>query len=186
MSVSGRVVDFATNAAVSGATVAFGNFDVLGRFAAATTVVSDATGSYTARVAAGTFALVQIDGASAGQIHVTHAYRGDFLARTGTCVTRYGTVADALSLLPITGATVTLAGRSVVTASDGWYRIDLGCPSSGLVGFNTTFAAVSHPTYPSRDFVVGRGIFGTTRLDFSLQTRDFPCRREPLIQGCIG
>ena len=76
--------------------------------------------------------------------------RGDFLVRPGNCVARYGTVADGLTLLPITGATVALLGSSNVTDSTdstGWYRIDLGCPSNGLVGFNTTVVTVSHPDY---------------------------------------
>jgi len=184
--MSGRVIDFATNAAVSGASIEFGYLDLFGRFVAAAKAVSDGTGSYRATSPPGYSALVQIDGTSRGEIQVNDDYRGDFLVRTGTCVARYGTVADGLTLRPITGATVTLSGRSVVTGADGWYRIDLGCPSNGLVGFNTTFVSVSHPDYPSRSFVAGRGVFGVSRMDLSLQKRDFPCRRDPLIQVCVG
>jgi len=174
VSLSGRVIDFTTNAGIPGATIAFGDFDAFGRFAAARTVVSDTTGSYAVNVgAAGSSAFVEIDGAWAGQIQVSHDYRGDFLVRAGTCVARYGTVVDALTLDPVIGATVMLSGRSMVTDASGWYRIDLGCPSNGLVGFNTTFVSVSHPDYPSRSFVAGRGVFGVTRMDLSLQRRDF-------------
>jgi hypothetical protein len=184
--LSGRVIDFATNGGVSGATIEFGYLDLFGKFVAAAKTVSDGTGSYRATRAPGYSALVQIDGTSSGQIQVNYDYRGDFLVRTGTCVARYGTVADALTLRPVSGATVTLSGTTVKTDANGWYRIDLGCPSNGLVGFNTTFVSVSHPDYPSRSFVAGRGVFGVSRMDLSLQKRDFPCRRDPLIQVCVG
>jgi hypothetical protein len=173
--LTGRIVDFTTNAGVSGATVEFGGLDFSGRFVAATTGVSDITGAFKVNVgAAGGYRLVQVDGAWVGQIQLTRDSRGDFLVRTGTCVARYGTVADGLTLLPITGATVMLSGTSVLTDANGWYRIDLGCPSNGLIGFNTTFVSVSHPDYPSRSFVAGRGVSGVSRMDLSLQKRDFP------------
>lgn len=174
VTVSGSVVDFTTNAGVPGATVEFGGLDGAGRFVPAVTTVSDGTGRYKAAVAAGTFTIVEIDKAWIGQVQVNQEYRGDFLVRFGTCVARYGTVADTLTLRPIAGATVTLAGTTVATDANGWYRIDLGCPSNGLVGFNTTFVSVSHPDYPPRSFVAGRGVFGVSRMDLSLQKRDFP------------
>ena len=173
--LTGRVVDFTTNAGISGATLEFGGLDFSGRFVAATTAVSDATSSYKVNVgAAGSYTLVQIDGARVGQIQVTHDSRGDFFVRTGTCVARYGTVADGLTLRPITSATVMLSGTSVVTDANGWYRIDLGCPPNGLVGFNTTFVSVSHPDYPSRSFVAGRGVFGVSRMDLTSRAATFP------------
>ena len=172
--LSGRVIDFATNAAVSGASIEFGYLDLFGKFVAAAKAVSDGSGSYRATSAPGYSALVQIDGTWRGEIQVNDDYRGDFLVRTGTCVARYGTVADALTLRPLTGATLTLQGTTALSGPNGWYRIDLGCPSSGVVGFNTTFVSVSHPDYPSRSFVAGRGVVGVSRMDLSLQKRDFP------------
>ena len=172
--LSGRVLDFTTNGGVPGATVEFGNLNFSGTLVPAATAVSDGTGSYRVAVVSGSSAIVQIDTAWIGQVQVNQEYRGDFFVRTGTCVARYGTVADALALHPISGATVTLSGTSVVTGAAGWYRIDLGCPANGLVGFNTTFVSVSHPDYPSRSFVAGRGVFGVSRMDLSLQKRDFP------------
>jgi hypothetical protein len=109
-----------------------------------------------------------------GRIRVTGpTYRADFLVRPGTCVSRYGTLADARTLRPIAGATVSLSlgGGSVISETDGWYRIDLGCPTSGQVGFNTTVIYVSHPNYVDQSQVVGRGVAGVTRLDFELQAR---------------
>jgi hypothetical protein len=132
VAVSGRVVDFTTDAAIAGATVEFGGLDFSGRFVPAVTAVSDGTGAYKATIVAGTSTVVEIDKARIGQVQVNQDYRGDFLVRFGSCVARYGTVADGLTLRPITGATVTVSGRSVVTAAGGWYRIDLGCPSNGL------------------------------------------------------
>ena len=184
--LSGRVLDFTSNVGIPGATVEFGGLDFSGRFVPAVTAVSDGTGSYKTAIAAGTSAFVEIDKAWIGQVQAGQDYRGDFLVRWGTCVARYGTVADALTLRPIAGANVTLSGTTVVTGASGWYRIDLGCPSNGLVGFNTTFVSVSHPDYPSRSFVAGRGVFGVSRMDLSLQKRDFPCRRDPIIQVCVG
>ena len=172
--LSGRVIDFATNAGVPGVTIEFGYLDLFGRFVAAAKAVSDGAGSYRAMNAPGYSALVQIDGTWRGEIQVNYDYRGDFLVRTGTCVARYGTVADALTLRPVSGATVTLQGTTALSGSNGWYRIDLGCPSSGVVGFNTTFLQASHPDYPSRSFIAGRGVSGVSRMDLSLQKRAFP------------
>ena len=143
VSVSGRVLNFVTNIGVSGATVAFG----------AVTTVTDAGGSYTLTLPAIGLYEPLVDGATiTHRVRVTgSAYRGDFLVRAGTCVSRYGTIADAGTLRPIAGATVRFNGNgspeSAVSGSDGWYRIDLGCPANGLVGFNTTEMVVSHSNY---------------------------------------
>jgi hypothetical protein len=167
VSVSGRVLNFATNTGVSGATVAFGDV----------TTVTDAGGSYTLALAAIGLYEPLVDGASiSSRVRVTGStYRGDFLVRAGTCVSRYGTIADAGTLRPIVGATVRFNGPglsdSAVSGSDGWYRIDLGCPANGLVGFNTTFIVVSHPNYMDQSQGVGRGVFGVRRLDLELQRR---------------
>jgi hypothetical protein len=83
-------------------------------------------------------------------------------------------VADGLTLRPVAGATVSLGTTRVVTADDGWYRIDLGCPTSGIIGFNTTFMYVSHPSYPQQSEVVGRGVAGVERRDVWLQPSSLP------------
>jgi hypothetical protein len=98
-------------------------------------------------------------------------YRGDLLVRGGTCISRYGTLADARTLRPVGGATVSLGGQTAISEPDGWYRIDLGCPSTGTIGFNTTFMRVSHPNYAMREQVVGRGIQRVSRLDVDLERR---------------
>jgi hypothetical protein len=109
VAVSGRVVDFTTDAAIAGATVEFGGLDFSGRFVPAVTALSDGAGAYKATIVAGTNTVVEIDKARIGQVQVNQDYRGDFLVRFGSCVARYGTVADGLTLRPITGATVTLS-----------------------------------------------------------------------------
>jgi hypothetical protein len=98
-------------------------------------------------------------------------YRGDLLVRGGTCISRYGTLADARTLRPVGGATVSLGGQTAISEPDGWYRIDLGCPSTETIGFNTTFMRVSHPNYAMREQVVGRGIQRVSRLDVDLERR---------------
>jgi SAM-dependent methyltransferase len=104
-------------------------------------------------------------------------YHGDLLIDSGTCVSRYGTLADARTLRPVAGATVSVGSGTAVTLGttvsgpNGWYRVDLGCPTNGLIGFNTTFLYVAHPNYASRDQVVGRGVHGVRRLDLDLERR---------------
>jgi hypothetical protein len=154
--------------------VAFRSDPVLS--ATVATAVSGSDGSYTVVLPAtrpGVFPWsVFVDGVSVAFMSLTASgYRGDVFVRPGTCVARYGIVLDALTLQPIADATVTLAGERTATAADGWYRIDLGCPATGMVGFNTTFIYVSHPGYIDATQGVGRGIFSVYRLDLRLARR---------------
>jgi hypothetical protein len=95
-------------------------------------------------------------------------YRGDLLVRPGTCVSRYGTLADGGTHRPVAGASVAIGGPGVnggtVSGLDGWYRID-------WVGFNTTVLRVSHPDYIDPFRIVSRGVGGVTRLDVDLERR---------------
>jgi hypothetical protein len=121
--VSGRVLDFTTNAGVAGAAVAFGNVGTITNAAGSYTVIVPTIGGYEPVV----------DGRWMGVVRVTApASRGDLLVRAGTCVARYGVVTDAETMKPVPDAVVTILGpglnASSLTASDGWYRIDLGCP----------------------------------------------------------
>lgn len=161
VTVSGRVLNFTTNTGVSGATVAFNDV----------TTMTDAGGSYTLAVPAIGLYEPLVDGDWMGSTRVTLTYRGDLLVRAGTCVSRYGTLSDAGTLRPIGGATVKLGGQIAITGSDGWYRIDLGCPANGLFGFNTMEIAVSHPNYMDLFYPAGRGVFGVRRVDLELQRR---------------
>jgi len=146
-------------------------------FVADAQATTDASGAFTLIVQPGSY-FVAIDGVFAGSVHVAPAdARGDLLARWGTCVSRYGVIADSQTRRPVAGARVTLAGQTVISGGDGWYRIDLGCPANGLVGFNTTFITVSHADYGNTCQVVGRGVFGTSRFDLFLGRRSaqIPC-----------
>jgi hypothetical protein len=179
ITISGRVLDFGTDAPVAGASVAFSGDP--GRVAGAATAITDGSGTYTLTVPTpdsapannGSFPwYILVDGVSVGRARLaTSGYRGDLLVRPGTCVTRYGVVVDATVRRAVAGATVTLLGRSVTTGSDGWYRIDFGCPSEGSFGFNTTFLYASHPAYPGAQEIVGRGVFGTQRIDIEMTGR---------------
>ncbi len=175
VAASGRVVDFSTNASVAGAVVAFGTIDN-GPFVALGTATTDATGVYivpTIAQSPGSQPLyVEVDGVFVGLARLTGAgYRGDLFVHPGTCVARYGIVADGLTLRPVSGATVKLLGSSAITAIDGWYRLDLGCPADGRVGFNTTFLTVTHPDYVDGSEVVGRGVSSVARRDVWLARR---------------
>ena len=64
-----------------------------------------------------------------------------------------------------------LFGETTTSEPDGWYRIDLGCPPTGTIGFNTTFMSVTHPDFAPRQQVVGRGIGGLSRIDIDLERR---------------
>ena len=161
---SGRVLDFTTNLALSAVTVSFGD----------KTAITGADGTYVLNVPSGQYEPT-VDGVRVGTTHVTGgSYRGDFLVHTGTCVSRYGTVSDRQTLKPVAGAAVGFNGSSAAittTGTDGWYRIDLGCPTNGIVGFNTTFLVVSHPNHASASQTVGRGIYGVTRMDVELDRK---------------
>jgi len=164
--VSGRVIDFASGVGVSGASVVFGE----------RTAITDASGRYTFDYLASGQYEPRVDGVWMGQSRLTApGYRGDLLVRPGTCVARYGTLADGGTQRPVAGATVGVIapGLNVNTVSgpDGWYRIDLGCPANGLVGFNTTIISVSHPNYLDPVEIVGRGLAGATRFDLDLERR---------------
>src|SRR5207247_3174125 len=123
---------------VGGASVAFGNLDRPGNVVAAATARTDAAGSFTLRLPASGGYTAQVDGASIGLMLITEVdYRGDLLVHPGACVSQYGSIADGLTHRPVAGAAVRLLGKTVVTGSDGWYRMDFSC--TGLIDFGTIF-----------------------------------------------
>lgn len=165
--IRGRVLDFSAETGIAGALVQFTG-ESLPSGPSATT---DANGHYVISASSPGPFTVWVDGAFAGDARVTRPnYRGDLLIDSGSCISRYGTIADAETLVPVAGATVALGGSRTTSGIDGWYRIDLGCPSRP--GFNTAFIYVTHPNYAQRQQVVGRGIHGVRRLDLALERRE--------------
>jgi len=164
---TGRVLDYHTDAPVAGTTVSFAP-DESNSQVVVTTTTTGGDGRYTFTVPhTGAFTIL-IDGAISGLGRVNgRAYRGDLYPRSGNCIARYGVIIDSESLRPVAGATVTLTGATVTTGADGWYRIDLGCPSVVGPG-GTTVIVVTHPRYESRTQVVGRGVAGVSRLDIEM------------------
>jgi len=163
----GRVMDFRTQIGVSGVVVQFAGASQSGD----TRATTDANGSYVISVPIFGPLTVSVDGVFAGTVQVTgRAYRGDLLIDRGTCISRYGTLADARTFRPVAGATVSVGGGTTISGADGWYRIDLGCPAMNFPG-GTTFMYVTHPNYAPRQQVVGRGIQGVRRVDLDLERR---------------
>ena len=168
VSVSGQVLAFQTQTGVPGAVVQFRGDSQAGE----TRATTDASGHYVLSLSTvGSFTIL-VDDMYVGIGRVTGSrYRGDLLVRGGTCISRYGTLADARTQRPVGGATVSVGGGTAISEPDGWYRLDLGCPSTGTIGFNTTFMSVTHPNYAPRQQVVGRGIQGVSRIDLDLERR---------------
>jgi hypothetical protein len=166
--VAGQVSDFRTQAGVPGALVQFHGESQVGESRATT----DASGHYVRSLpSVGSFT-VSVDGDVVGIGRVTGPrYRGDLLIHGGTCVSRYGALSDSRTLRPVGGAIVSLGAGTAVSEPDGWYRVDLGCPSDGTIGYNTKLLYVSHPNYAPRQQVVGRGIQGVFRFDLALERR---------------
>jgi hypothetical protein len=165
-SIRGRVSDFRTEAAVPGVVVRFAgeSQDTAG--------TTDANGVFFISMPGTGRFDVWVDSTPAGDAQVTGSgYRGDLIIDSGTCVSRYGTLADARTLKPVVGASVSVAGGTAPSGPDGWYRIDLGCPSTGTLGYNTTFLYVTHPNYTPRSKLVGRGVRGVARLDLNLDPK---------------
>jgi hypothetical protein len=178
--ISGRVLDSATGAGIPNTTVAFGAFPPGSLTAVTDTAVTDTTGYYSLVVPyLGIFTAI-VDGRQAGGARVTGpTYRGDFLVYPSLCVGRYGTVSDARTRRPIAGALVQFLGQRFVTEIDGWYRLDLGCPTGnnpapGIINTGTISIVVSHPEYDGVYDIQGRGISGASRVDFEMQ----PVRRS--------
>jgi hypothetical protein len=163
---SGRVLDYVTQTPLSGRLVTYRRSGTGGD------APTDANGAYTLTVPGTGLYEVRIDGVYTGGTHVNGtAHRGDFFIDTTTsCISRYGVTLDSESLRPVTGAVVTLWGRSVTTNAEGWYRIDLGCATSALSG-GTTIIVARHSGYQDARAVVGRGVAGVQRVDLSMERR---------------
>lgn len=169
--VQGTVLDYQTQKPVPGAVVAFARSQRIdGTLVDATEAIADANGRYSLPPRRDSRYLFLVNNRYVGDGYpVNPRNRADLMVHTGTCIARYGLVMDAMTFLPIAGARVTSSGfASGTTDSEGWYRIDWGCPASGGIGFNTTFLTATHPAYQSRQQVLGRGVSGVLRSDFTM------------------
>ena len=166
--IQGQVLTFRTRTPMVGAVVQFR----IEPFVESREARTDARGSYRISLQSIGYFQVWVNGTWSGYARVTGpSYRGDLLIDTGPCVARYGVIADAQTGRPVTGATVRVGQDIVVSRGDGWYFLDFGCPSSGTIGFNTTFMAISHPDYETANAVLGRGIQTVLRHDVNLNHR---------------
>ena len=149
--VFGRVVDFATNAAVPGASI---DFYTQGLPIVASSVVTDGAGRYSVTLSRGVRYNPRINGPDVDSnrgtiIPVAKENEADYLINGGTCIVFYGTVRDATTGEPLSGASVTFRSPAVQTGADGSYRIELGCPSPARPwqAIGTTFMTVTRAGY---------------------------------------
>jgi hypothetical protein len=162
--ISGRVIEFFSRETVGGVSLEFRNADGSPVIATAT----DAGGQYSGTLPRGGEYLVYAKGILRGSIYAGDVrFRGDLVIDDGRCVTRYGTVTDTAGR-PVANAMVSLGELSAVSAGDGWYSLEFGCPAGGTIGGNTILMNVNRDGYPSWSRVVGRGITGIQRLDVAL------------------
>src|SRR6266540_3065613 len=167
-SLRGQVMDFTTQAGIPSALVQFQGQAQGGEMHATT----DASGAYTiASPILGSYT-VTVDGVYAGLVHVTGPrFRGDLFVDRGHCISRYGMLTDSKTRQPVAAATIKALDITTVSRADGWYRLDIGCPEPGTIGFNTLFMYFTRPSYADRQVVLGRGVSGVQRVDVELEPR---------------
>lgn len=167
---SGSVLDYQTNAPVAGATVTYTQ-DAFNTNALRVSATTAPDGRYTLTVPSPGRYTILLDNAIAGQGFVHGpAYRGDLYPASGNCISRYGLVINTPFRRPLAEATVQLTSVSIVTGADGWYRIDLGCPSVVFPG-GTTLISAEHRNFERLSRVVGRGVVGIQRIDLEMTPR---------------
>ena len=178
--VFGRVLDFTTNAGVPGASI---DFYISGLNSIASSVVTDANGSYSVSLSRGVRHDARINGPQPDSnrgtiIPIAKETAADYLINSGTCIVFYGTVRNAVTGEPVGGAAVgfdRFTLQSTITGADGSYRIDLGCPTPANPwrAIGTTFMRVSREGYVTTSPYANRGEFlpsaRTQRIDVALQ-----------------
>ena len=174
VTLSGRVLDYQTDAAVPGMIVSLGNqdaFPLVPRDDLRST--SDQTGTYHLSVISGVYT-VFLDGIYQGSIRaLTSSLRADLLAHANGCTARYGVVLDGRTGLPVAAATVRVFSDAV-TSADGWYRLNLFCcPIGTFCASGTVFMTVTKAGYVDQSVIMGRGenLSGLVRTDVMLQPR---------------
>ncbi len=169
--VAGQVLDFQTNAGVSGANVVFADPSNTTTIVGLGHAATGSGGSYQMSVPTGHYA-IYVDNTYGGQAIVrTGANRADLLVHAAGCVVRYGTIADGATGRPLAGAAVSLVGVSGTSGSDGTFRLNLGC-QTGLWS-NTICLLVTQSGYQDACVPMGRGenLTGVIRQDVDLVPR---------------
>jgi len=153
--VVGHVFDYRTNAAVSGATVSYGDLLSPTVLPSDPRTRSDGSGSWQLSLTAGEYH-VWVDNVYRGQALVrTGVNRTDLLVQPAGCKGVYGTVGDARTGQALASAIVSFLGLTATSASDGTYRFDLGCAAQ--VAFGTIGLSVTRTGYQDRSLPMGRG-----------------------------
>ena len=166
--ISGRVIDFFSRQTIRSASI---EFRASGGSSAAAAATSDAAGQYVVTLPRGGEYLIFVNGNASGSAYVGGGgYLGDLIIHNGTCVARYGTVTDVEGR-PLAKATVVVGALQAVSANDGWYSIEFGCPSNGVIA-GTPVMHVSLAGYSSSSRAAGQSLSGVQRLDVALQKQD--------------
>ncbi|HJQ38631.1 MAG TPA: carboxypeptidase-like regulatory domain-containing protein [Thermoanaerobaculia bacterium] len=159
----GTVINAETGAPIAGARVAARMVVVKGE-AYFVEGLTDASGNYALTTVSGMYILqVFAPGATSPshvqQISIGFTQAADFRISLIGCVTMTGRVIDGSNVrLGISGATIDFAGQHVVTAADGSFRFELGCPPAT----DRANMILEHPSYQRREFVASIPRYSTT------------------------
>jgi hypothetical protein len=120
--------------------------------------VTDEQGRYSLTLNAGQHTVsVRAPGAtSTSRIQIIEVPPGtttaNFEVSSSGCAIINGRIMDGVKYTPISGATVSFLGQTMISGSDGAYRFNLGCPPPAKV---SDTMIVDHPSYQRREFVLG-------------------------------
>ena len=145
---------------IAGTSTGEGLTDALGRYS-----LSIPGGSYNVRVnapGATTAALIVLIDIVPGP------NAANFRISANGCAIVTGRVLDGVTRAPISGAAITFFGQRTVTAADGSYQMNLGCPPRPATVSETI--VVDHPAYQRREYLVGVPTYSTT-WDIYMQPR---------------
>jgi hypothetical protein len=161
VAISGRVIELFSRQPVRSASIEF-------RGSSAVSAASDQAGQYAVTIPRGGEYQIFVNGKAGGIAYIGGGgYLGDLIVDDGTCVARYGTITDVEGR-PLAKATVVVGALQAVPASDGWYSIEFGCPSNGVIA-GTPVINVSLAGYSSSARAVGQSLTGVQRFDVALQ-----------------